>query len=248
MLRSRQQPGAIKNTARNARALADLCNHPAIRRIAGFGSGTCYCTVARLPSHIQSVMLATYAPRVHLKMRRRLRLLYMRYPTLPLNFSNSIYPAAHFNFGPNSVCFEHTDFANDPVNWCHITALGRYDPTKGGHIILFDLRVAVEFPPSASIFIPSGVARHANVAIQPGEMRQAFTQFCPGGLLRWVDGGFQTLKVFGERDPQGKADFDAQLDEKTRTSVRYFSRWEDLLEDLREAAKPEPSFPDLPDL
>ncbi|TFK81020.1 hypothetical protein K466DRAFT_502865 [Polyporus arcularius HHB13444] len=226
------RPGPIKNTARNARVLANLCRHPAIRRIAGFGS----------------VMLATYAPRVHLKMKKRLRLLYERYPTLQVNFNNSIYPAAHFNFGPNSVCFEHTDFANDPVNWCHVTALGSYDPTKGGHIILLDLRTAVEFPPGASIFIPSGVARHANTTIQPGETRMAFTQFCAGGLLRWVDAGFQTLKEFGQRDPQRRADFDAQLDEKTRTSVRYFSRWDELLEDLREVAKPNPFFPDLPDL
>ncbi len=246
-LRSHQRPGPIKNTPRNARVLRDLCNNPAIRRIAGFGSGAYYDLGTRLQTHRRSAMLATYAPRVYLKMRRRLRLLYMHHSTLQLNFKNSIYPAAHFNFGPNSVCFEHTDYANDPVNWCHVTALGRYDPTKGGHIILFPLRIAVEFPPSASALIPSGVVRHANVAIQPGEMRQAFTQFCPGGLLRWVDGGFQTLKDFGTRDPQGKADFDAQLDERTRTSVRYFSRWDELLEDLREAAKPNPSFPDLPD-
>ncbi len=208
----------------------------------------CYSLLAGLRAHCRSVMLATYAPRVHLKMRRRLRLLYMRHPCLQLNFTNSIYPAAHFNFGPNSVCFEHTDYANDPVNWCHITALGHYDHTKGGHIILFNLRMAVEFPPSASILIPSGVVRHANVAIQSGEMRQAFTQYCPGGLLRWVDGGFQTLKDFGERDPQGKANFVAQLDAKTHTSVRYFSRWDELMGDLREAAKPNPCFPDLPDL
>ncbi|TFK78964.1 hypothetical protein K466DRAFT_606516 [Polyporus arcularius HHB13444] len=227
-----KRPGPIKNTVRNARVLADLCKHPAIRRIAGFGS----------------VMLATYAPRVHLKMQRRLRLLYERYPILRLNFDNSIYPAAHFNFGPNAVCFEHTDFANDPINWCHVTALGDYDPVQGGHIILLDLRLAVEFPPGASILIPSGVARHANITIQPGETRQAFTQFCAGGLLRWVDAGFQSLKEFGERDPQGRANFDAELDEKTRTSVRYFSRWDELLEDLREAAKPNPSFPDLPEL
>ncbi|RPD67633.1 hypothetical protein L226DRAFT_474624, partial [Lentinus tigrinus ALCF2SS1-7] len=226
------KPGAIKNTPRNAEVMAALCNHPAIRCIAGFGS----------------TMLATYAPRVYLKVRRRLRSLYARYPTLHLNFDNSIYPAAHINFGPNSVCYEHTDFANDPVNWCHVCALGRYDPTKGGHIILFNLRLAVEFPPGAGILIPSGILRHGNVAIQKGEMRQAFTQFCPGGLLRWVDAGFQTLGDFAEKDPAGKAAFDAQLDQKTAMSVKYFSRYEELLDDLREAAKPNPSFPDLPDL
>ncbi len=75
----------------------------------------CYSLLAGLQAHCRSVMLATYAPRVHLKMRRRLHLLYMRHSSLQLNFTNSIYPTAHFNFGPNSVCFEHTDYANDPV-------------------------------------------------------------------------------------------------------------------------------------
>ncbi len=193
-------------------------------------------------------MLASYAPRVHLKMKRRLLLLYNRHPSLRLNFPNSIYPAAHFNFGPNSVCFEHTDFANDPINWCHVTALGRFDSTKGGHIILLDLRIAVEFPAGGSAFIPSAIARHANVPIQEGEVRLSFTQFCPGGLLRWVDAGFQTLKSWEQSDPAAKARFDEQLDDRTRASVLYFSRWDELLDDLQEASKPEAAFPELPDL
>ncbi|TFK81056.1 hypothetical protein K466DRAFT_502821, partial [Polyporus arcularius HHB13444] len=226
------RPGAIANSKRNAKVLRMLCRHPDILRIAGFGSS----------------MLATYAPRVHLKMKRRLLLLYNRHPSLPLNFPNSIYPAAHFNFGPNSVCFEHTDFANDPINWCHITALGRFDPTEGGHILLLDLRLAVEFPAGGSAFIPSAIARHANVPIREGEVRLSFTQYCPGGLLRWVDAGFQTLKSWHESDPAGKAHFDAGLDDRTRAAVLHFSRWDELLADLEEASKPEPAFADLPDI
>ncbi len=192
-------------------------------------------------------MLASYAPRVHLKMKRRLLLLYNRHPSLPIIFPNSIYPAAHFNFGPNSVTFEHTDFANDPINWCHVAALGRFDPTKGGHIILLDLRLAVEFPAGGNAFIPSAIARHANVPIQEGEVRLSFTQFCPGGLLRWVDAGFQTLKTWEQSDPAEKARFDDQLDERTRMSVLYFSRCDELLADLEEAGKPQPHFPNLPE-
>lgn len=181
-------------------------------------------------------------------MLRRLRLLYDRHPALKLNFNNSIYPAAAFNFGPRSVCYQHTDFANDPVNWCHITALGRYDHTKGGHIILYNLRLVVEFPPSASILIPSAIVPHGNVPIQEGEVRLVFTQYCPGGLLRWVDAKFQTLKTLGQSDPVAKADFNARLEQRTQSAVRYFSRWDELLADLEEASKPDPSFPDLPDL
>ncbi|KAI0686697.1 hypothetical protein C8T65DRAFT_590933 [Cerioporus squamosus] len=225
-------PGVISNTKCNAKVLAALCHNPDIRRIAGFGSH----------------MLASYAPRVHLKMQRRLRLLYERHPALQLNFSNSIYPAAAFNFGPNAVCCEHTDYANDPVNWCHVAALGRFDPQQGGHIILFNLRLVVEFPPGASVLMPSAIVPHANVPIQEGEVRLSFTQYCPGGLLRWVDAGFQTLKTLRQSDTAAQADFDAHLEQRTSSAVHYFSRYDQLLADLEEANKPEVYFPDLPGL
>ncbi|CDO74326.1 hypothetical protein BN946_scf184348.g1 [Trametes cinnabarina] len=106
----------------------------AIQRVAGFGSS----------------MLSTYAPRIFHNMRERLQALYARHPSLQRNFANSIYPAVSFNFGPSTVCFPHTNAANDPVNWCHIFALGRFNPDAGGHLVLRDFRLAVRFPAGAS--------------------------------------------------------------------------------------------------
>jgi hypothetical protein len=106
------------------------------------------------------------------------------------NFA-TVFACCTFNFGPSTVSFPHTDSANLPYGWCPVTALGPFDPKKGGHLVLWDLQLVIEFPPGSTIMIPSAVIRHSNVAIQPGEERYSFTQYLAGGLFRWVDHGFQ---------------------------------------------------------
>lgn len=105
-----------------------------------------------------------------------------------------MYPAVSFNCGPETTCVQHTDYHNAPNVFCAVTALGNYDPTLGGHLILFPLKLVVEFPPGSTILLPSACISHGNTAIvrENGEERQSITQYCAGGLLRWVDYGFQT--------------------------------------------------------
>jgi hypothetical protein len=63
------------------------------------------------------------------------------------NFQESILPASIFNLGPNTVTLDHIDYANVAYGLCGISALGKYNPDKGGHMILFDLGVMICFPP-----------------------------------------------------------------------------------------------------
>ncbi|KAI0665364.1 hypothetical protein C8Q78DRAFT_995596 [Trametes maxima] len=97
--------------------------------------------------------------------------IYKHDPSLRINFTNSIFPGAAFNFGP--------------------------------------VTLVVEFPPGSSILLMSAVVLHANTPIQDGETRMSFTQYCAGGLLRWVDSGFRTQGELAEQSPQAKMDFDA---------------------------------------
>ncbi|KAF7968247.1 hypothetical protein HWV62_31539 [Athelia sp. TMB] len=106
------------------------------------------------------------------------------------SFDNSIFPTTTVNFGPNAVCFDHLDFANAAAGWCAITSTGNYDPTRGGHLVLFDIDMIIEFPPGSTILIPSSVMRHGNTPIQAGETRAGITQYAAGALFRWVDNGF----------------------------------------------------------
>ena len=111
--------------------------------------------------------------------------------TLTHNFENSVFAGCAFNFGPQTVCYRHCDHANLPFDWCAITALGNYDYKKGGHLVLWDLGLVIEFPPGSTIFVPSASLDHSNTTIQKGERRYSFTQYTAGGTFRWVDYGFR---------------------------------------------------------
>ncbi len=117
-------------------------------------------------------------------------------PHLRFNFEKNVFAAATFNLGPEAVTRIHVDDKNLATGWCAIMALGNYDYKKGGHIVLWDLKLVIEFPPGTVIFIPSALLRRSNTTITPGEERMSFTQFTPGGLFRWVDCGMQTQKQF----------------------------------------------------
>jgi hypothetical protein len=115
-------------------------------------------------------------------------------PSLKRNFAAgvSVFAAATFNFGPRTVTFPHLDFANLAWGWCAITALGDFDPDKGGHLILWDLKLIIRFPPGSTILIPSALIRHSNTSIQPHEKRFSFTQYTGAGIFRFVDNGFRS--------------------------------------------------------
>ena len=110
------------------------------------------------------------------------------------NCANSIFPVITFNYGPDMECLDHINNGNLLHSLCAITALGRYNPRFGGHLILFALKLIIEFPPGLTILLPSGTMPHSNTLIQTGETHLSMTQYCAGGLIRWVDYGFQSVK------------------------------------------------------
>ncbi|KAJ3765150.1 hypothetical protein FB446DRAFT_655644 [Lentinula raphanica] len=144
-------------------------------------------------------------------------------------FDNSVFAAAAFNFGPRTVCFPHVDYGNLPFGWCPIWSLGRYDYKKGGHLVLWDLKLVLEFPPGSLIVIPSGVLRHSNTDIQRGESRFSFTQYTAGGLFRWVDYGFQTFDSYCKQRTAADAARDEQHKRRHwKMGVDMFSTLADL--------------------
>lgn len=179
--------------------------------------------------------MALWAPRLHEFYRTRIGGLYERYSNLQPNFRNSIFPCATFNFGPRTCCKPHIDFNNLPFGWCAITALGNFDPTKGGHLVLWDLGIAIEFPPGSTIIIPSGSLRHSNIDILQDETRYSFTQYAAGGLFRWVEHGFQTEKSY--KAGLNKEELKAEGQRRWEEGVGMFST----LEELRTKYKKPPS-------
>lgn len=142
------------------------------------------------------------------------------HPHLRRPFNNSSYPACGVNFGPRTVCFDHRDSSNAPGVPCSVTALGDYDPKMGGHLVIFDLKMIIEFPPGSTILLPSGSLRHGNTAVQSSETRTSFTQFCPGNLLRYESNGMCSLNAML---PAEKAEVQSRADEMWQEVMRRFS-------------------------
>ncbi|KAJ7850177.1 hypothetical protein B0H14DRAFT_2355781, partial [Mycena olivaceomarginata] len=162
----------------NIIVLAGLLAQKPFQRIAGF----------------TNTLFQSYAPDLHLYYHTTMERLHAWNPKLRPNFlpSVSVFTAATFNFGLQTVTFPHLDFANLAWGWCAITALGDFDPDQGGHIILWDLKLIICFPPGCTIFIPSALVRHSNTSIQAHEKQFSFTQYTPAGIFRFVDNGFRT--------------------------------------------------------
>jgi hypothetical protein len=116
------------------------------------------------------------------------------------NFPGSIFACTTMNFGPRVCSFKHRDSQNLPFGWCAITALGNFDPTKWAHLILWDLKIAIEFPPGSTILIPSATLTHSNSALGDDESRLSFTQYSAGGIFRWVDHGCMTEAAIKKSD------------------------------------------------
>lgn len=140
--------------------------------------------------------MASRAPDLYQHYAAKIRPIYQKDPSLKRPFPNSIFCATTYNFGPETVCLPHLDKANLAYGKCSITGLGNYDYKRGGHLVLWELKLVVEFPPGATVLIPSAVITHSNTPISPGETRYSFTQYTAGTLFRWVENGFMTASSY----------------------------------------------------
>lgn len=171
----------------------------------------------------------TWAPSLFAYYAQHLRNLLLHDVTLIMNWTTSIFACATFNFGPRTICFRHTDSSNLLFGWCTITALGKFDPRLGGHIVLWDLKLVINFPPGSTILIPSTILRHSNTTIRHNERRYSFTQYTAGGLFRWVDYGYQSSEAYWD-GLNNEDRFRAQVEHEGRWKfgLGLFSRLNDL--------------------
>ncbi|EMD33445.1 hypothetical protein CERSUDRAFT_22896, partial [Gelatoporia subvermispora B] len=168
-------PSFLSHSDKNQRALSSLLENSNICRIARFGSAA----------------VAFFAPKLFVYYRDVLGQLFKTCTELGWNFSNSVFPCATFNFGPCVVTRYHVDSGNLPSGWCSIWCGGNFDHMRGGHMVLADAGVAIQFPPGSTMLIPSGSLLHGNAAVDDKETRIFFTQYAAGGLFRYVEYGFR---------------------------------------------------------
>lgn len=179
--------------------------------------------------------LAAFAPKLYQYIAGILEALFGKHDGLVHNFENSIFPAISFNCGPTTVSLDHLDYGNLSHGLCALTALGSYDHALGGHLILFDFKVVVQFSVGSTALIPSGCVRHGNTPIQDGETRLSIAQYAAGGLFRWVAYGFQSIKSLTKTKAGDvrKRDIDTQAGDRWTLGVEMFSKFDELAADVK---------------
>ncbi|KAJ4475163.1 hypothetical protein C8J55DRAFT_376362, partial [Lentinula edodes] len=143
----------------------------------------------------QNAAFSLWAPRMHDEYKNAQNTLRGRLPHLPDNFPGiSDFAAAAFNLGGKVWTFKHQDFLNWPFGWCAITALGTFDPGRTAQLILWELKLVLNFPHGDTVLIPSGVITHSNTPVATGDTRMSFTQYTAGAIFHWVENGCRTEK------------------------------------------------------
>ncbi|KAK7452744.1 hypothetical protein VKT23_012145 [Stygiomarasmius scandens] len=206
-----KNPKLFNQTPMNQLILEDLLSSDCFQRISG---------------HVSAAM-ATWAPKLHKCYTDALDKYASHDPHFRRNFPRTAFAAATFNFDDPTETFEHLDYFNFVFGWCGVTALGSFDYHRGGHLILWDLKLVIEFPPGSSILLPSSYLRHSNTSVSSGEKRFSFTEYSAGGLFRYMDDGMRTRVSMQESERK-------QREQEARKNVKeglgLYSTLEQLLQ------------------
>ncbi|KAJ7306957.1 hypothetical protein DFH08DRAFT_918537 [Mycena albidolilacea] len=190
-----------------------MLEHECFQRIVGFAN----------------CLFRIFAPILFAFYQAQMALLAAWNSALKWPFVGSVFAACTFNFGPQAVTCSHLDFGNLAWGWCSITSLGWFNADRGGHLILWDLKLIIRFPPGATILIPSAIIRHSNIPVQPHEKRFSFVQYTAGGLFRWIHNGYMTDEDFLKKlTMESREAQDAEAETRWEEGVKMFSIIDDL--------------------
>ncbi|KAJ7824703.1 hypothetical protein B0H13DRAFT_2375336 [Mycena leptocephala] len=109
-----QQPGNFAHTTEYRRLLRHFLENWVIQHIAGF----------------QSSGVARYFPKLWKYIKDTMQGIQEHQPGLCRPFKKSVYPAATFNMGPDTVTAEHCDVHNLPHSVCPVTSGGNTTTRK----------------------------------------------------------------------------------------------------------------------
>ncbi|KAL1658545.1 hypothetical protein GGF50DRAFT_67011 [Schizophyllum commune] len=206
-----KEPGPLKHTDKTRRELMSIVKLKPMQRIA----------------HVNSGALQNWQPDAHEHYADTKKKLTDWKPRLArfFNFPKSVWSCLTINFGPRTVAVAHRDFGNLSHGFCAITALGRFNPDRGGHLIVRELRLVIRFPPGSSIIVPSALFTHHNTDIGPDETRYSVTQYTSGAIFRFVEHGCQLdEKYYASLDAEGRRAARKANSGRWKKGVAMFSR------------------------
>ncbi|KAL0573314.1 hypothetical protein V5O48_008635 [Marasmius crinis-equi] len=167
---------------------------------------------------------------------------------LPLPFKDSVFTACAFNFGGQVRTYKHRDHLNWAFGWCAITALGNFDPTKSARLVLWELKLVIDFPPGSTVLIPSAVITHSNTRIAEGQYaflqtrnslayrvltgdeRTSFTQYSAGAIFRWAENSCMTEGELKAANPKVWAERQAAKAGAVAERARLYTKLADILD------------------
>ncbi|KAJ7838460.1 hypothetical protein B0H14DRAFT_3459304 [Mycena olivaceomarginata] len=187
-------------------APGELCNHPDNIEITDeMLEHECFQRIVGFAN----CLFRIFAPILFAFYQAQMALLAAWNSALKWPFVGSVFAACTFNFGPQAVTCSHLDF--------------------GGHLILWDLKLIIRFPPGATILIPSAIIRHSNIPVQPHEKRFSFVQYTAGGLFRWIRNGYMTDEDFLKKSTMELREArDTEAETRWEEGVKMFSIIDDL--------------------
>ncbi|KAJ3808034.1 hypothetical protein F5876DRAFT_46893, partial [Lentinula aff. lateritia] len=178
----------VLNPKSMTQVLNHLVGHSAFRRMARY----------------QNAAFGLWAPRVYEEYEKVHNTMHANLE-LPENFPGVVFAAAAFNFGGDVWTFKHCDSLNWAFGWCAITALGKLDAARSAQLILWELRLVIDFPHAATVLLPSTVITHSNTPVADRDIWTSFTQYTAGAIFRRVENGCRMEGVFEKEDPEGHA-------------------------------------------
>ena len=147
------------------------------------------------------------------------------------NKALGVFPCRTFNLATQSVSVPHTDHNNLSHGWCSITPLGDFNPTLGGHLVLWNFKLIIEFPPGSTILIPSSIVVHSNTPIEPNGVRNSIVQYASGHLYRWVKNGCLTDKEWKEQATEEQLrQWEMEKENRRKGAVASFTTLDELKE------------------
>ncbi|KAJ3933653.1 MAG: hypothetical protein NXY57DRAFT_891658 [Lentinula lateritia] len=212
----REHPGNFRiNGKANQAAMGELLGHPDMKRLVGW----------------TNCLFNAYGHQTYVEYRETLQEHLARYPNLQPTSSNTAFAATTINHGPQTCTGRHRDAGNTAHGWCSDTALGNFDADKGGHLVLWDLKLIIRFPAGATILFPSALITHSNLPIQTHETRYSIIQYSSGGLFRWRYNGWCSDKTFlAHATVEQLQKRERERAQRWSINLQKFTRWQDLFD------------------
>ncbi|KZV60054.1 hypothetical protein PENSPDRAFT_594549 [Peniophora sp. CONT] len=148
-------------------------------------------------------------------------------------YRNSVFAMCTFNLGGDVWTLAHADTENFASGLCGIAALGYYDRTTSGHLVLHTAKRVIEFPPKTHALIMSSAFIHSNIPIASHEQRWSITYYTAGGIFRYLASDGRTTKQWKEEAPEEFASYETSHAQRWDEAMARFSTVASLPDDLK---------------